>query len=45
MYDVSKTDKSYLVAEAFKYSHFVICSSTYNMGIFTPMEEFLLDLK
>ncbi|MFA6754992.1 MAG: flavin reductase [Bacilli bacterium] len=45
MYDASKTDKSYLVAEAFKYSHLVICSSTYNMGIFTPMEEFLLDLK
>ena len=45
MYDVSKTDKSYLVAEAFKYSHIVVVSSTYNMGIFTPMEEFLLDLK
>lgn len=45
MYDVSKTDKSYLLAETFKYSHMVICSSTYNMGIFTPMEEFLLDLK
>jgi len=45
MYDVSKTDKSYLVGEAFKYSHLIIVSSTYNMGIFTPMEEFLLDLK
>jgi len=45
MYDASKTDKSYLVAEAFKYSHLVVVSSTYNMGIFTPVEEFLLDLK
>ena len=45
VYDASKTDKSYLVAEAFKYSHLIICASTYNMGIFTPVEEFLLDLK
>ena len=45
IYDASKTDKSYLVAEAFKYSHLVVCASTYNMGIFTPVEEFLLDLK
>ena len=45
LYDASKTDKSYLVAEAFKYSHLIVCASTYNMGIFTPVEEFLLDLK
>ena len=45
IYDAAKTDKSYLVAEAFKYSHLIVCSSTYNMGIFTPVEEFLLDLK
>jgi flavorubredoxin/flavin reductase (DIM6/NTAB) family NADH-FMN oxidoreductase RutF/rubredoxin len=45
MYDASKTDKSYLVSETFKYSHLVVCSSTYNMGIFTPVEEYLLDLK
>ena len=45
MYDASKTDKSYLVAETFKYSHLVVVSSTYNMGIFTPVEEFILDLK
>lgn len=45
MYDASKTDKSYLVAETFKYSHLVVVASTYNMGIFTPVEEFLLDLK
>ncbi len=44
IYDVAQTDKSYLVSEAFKYSHILIMSSTYNMGIFTPMEEFLMDL-
>ena len=45
IYDSSKTDKSYLVSESFKYSHLVICASTYNLGIFTPLEEYLLDLK
>ena len=45
MYDVSKTDVSVLVSEAFKYSHIVVASSTYNNGIFTPMEYFLLDIK
>ena len=45
MYDASKTDKSYILSEAFKYSHLIILSSTYNMGIITPVEEFLLDLK
>ena len=42
MYDASKTDKSYLVSETFKYSHLYI-SSTYNMEYFTPVEEYLLD--
>lgn len=45
MYDVSKTDVSYLVSEAFRYSNIILASSTYNNGIFTPMENFLLDLK
>ena len=45
IYDVSKTHPSYIVAEAFKYSHIVIAASTYNAGIFTPMETVLLDLK
>ncbi len=45
MYDVSKTDVSVLVSEAFKYSHIVFASATYNNGIFTPMENFLLDIK
>ena len=45
MYDVSHTDVSYLVSEAFRYSHIVLASSTYNNGIFAPMENLLLDLK
>ncbi len=44
MYDVSVTDPSYLVAEAFKCSHIVFASSTYNAGIFSPMENLILDL-
>ena len=45
MYDVSATHPSYLVSEAFKYSHLIFASSTYNSGIFTPMETLLVDLK
>lgn len=45
MYDASNTDTSYLLSEAFRYSHMVIASSTYNAGIFTPIEQFVLDLK
>lgn len=44
-YDASHTDISQLVAECFRYSHVVFASSTYNNGIFTPMENLLLDLK
>ena len=45
LYDVAVTHPSYLVAEAFRFSHIVFASSTYNNGIFTPMETLLLDLK
>lgn len=45
VYDVSKTDVSELVSEAFRVSHIVLASITYNMGIFTPMRDFLLDLE
>ena len=44
VYDVSKTHGSYLIGEAFRASHLVFCSATYNMGIFTPMKNFLNDL-
>ena len=45
VYDVSKTHVSELIAEAFRCSHIVLASITYNMGIFTPMKNFLLDLQ
>lgn len=45
IYDVSKTDSSYIVAEAFKYSHIVFAAATYNAGIFTPMENVLNELQ
>lgn len=43
--DVSRVHPSYVVAEAFKYSHIVIAAASYNTGIFTPMETVLFDLK
>lgn len=45
LYDVSQTDVSELISEAFRCSHLVLASATYNGAIFTPMENFLLDLK
>ncbi len=44
-YDASRTHVSELVAECFRVSHVVLAASTYNNGIFTPMENLLLDLK
>ena len=44
LYDVSNTHPSILVSEAFRCSHLVFAGSTYNNGIFTPMETVLLDL-
>ncbi len=45
IYDVSKTHFSEIVAEAFRASHLVIASSTYNCGIFCNMETVLSELK
>lgn len=45
LYDVSATHPSYLVSECFRCSHLVFASPTYNAGIFTNMENLLLDLK
>ena len=44
-YDVSSTHPSVLVSEAFRCSHLVFASVTYNGGIFTNMERVLGDLK
>ncbi len=44
MYDVSQTHASYIVAEAFRCSHLVFASTTYNAGIFVNMENTLHDI-
>ncbi len=44
-YDASHTHVSKLVAECFRASHVVLASSTYNNGLFTPIESLLTDLK
>jgi flavorubredoxin len=44
MYDVSITHASYVLAEAFRYSHIVFASTTYNNGIFVTMENLLHDI-
>ena len=43
--DVSNTHVSYLIADAFKYSHIVLASVTYNLGIYPVMHNFLMDMK
>ncbi|HAE91499.1 MAG TPA: FprA family A-type flavoprotein [Tissierella sp.] len=45
MYDVSKTHVSYLIAETFKYSHVVLASVTYNLKIYPPMLNYIMDMK
>lgn len=45
VYDVSVTDPSYLLAEAFRCDRIVFASPTYNAGIFPKMETLLTELK
>ena len=44
LYDVSKTDTSRMVAEAFRYSTLVFSSVTYNNRVFPPMGELIDDI-
>lgn len=41
--NVSRIHGSYVLAEAFKYSHIVIATTTYNNSIFTSMDNVLTD--
>ena len=45
VYDVSNVDVSKLVAESFKYSNVAIVSTTYNMGVFPKIEEYIDHIK
>ena len=43
--DLTKEDWAEAVEDAFRYSTLVVASSSYNMGLFPPMEQFLNHLK
>ena len=43
--DLSRCDKYKAVALAFKYDKMIVLSSSYNAGLYTPMDEFLNILK
>ena len=45
MYDVSSTHVSNLISETFRVSHIVLASVTYNLGIYPPMHNYLMDMK
>ncbi len=44
MYDVSAVHASYILSEAFRYSHIIFLSTTYNAGVFVNMENLLHDI-
>ena len=44
VHDVSKTDISELISDTFKYSHIVLASVTYNLGIYPNMKDFINDM-
>lgn len=44
MYDVSKTHPSYIISDAFKYSHMVLAAPTYNNGLYFGMETLLREM-
>jgi len=43
--DVSNTHVSYLISDAWKYSHIVLACATYNLDIYPVMHNFLMDMK
>lgn len=45
VYDVSNTHVSYLVSEAFRCSHIVLASATYNLNLYPLMRDFLEHIK
>jgi len=44
MFDVSVTPASEIISAAFRWSHLVLASTTYNAGIFVTMEALIYDL-
>ena len=45
LYDVSTTDVSQLISDTFKYSHIVLASPTYNLGIYPKMMDYIYDMQ
>lgn len=45
VYDVSAWHFSYILSECFRFDRLVLASSTYNLEIYPPMENLLLELK
>lgn len=45
LYDITKDDIHDAVAKSFKYNRLIVASSSYNAGLFPPMEHFLNKLK
>lgn len=45
VYDVSETEKSYLIAECFRCEYLVFAAPTYNNGLYPKMAEFMEDMK
>ena len=45
MFDASAVDVSYMLSEAFRVSHIVFASSTYNADVFTSVSELIDDLR
>ena len=44
LFDVSKVHFSFVLSEAFKYSHVVIACATYNNELFVNMDNFLSEV-
>jgi len=44
IYDVSKTHPSYIIADAWKYSHLVLAAPTYNMGLYYAMDSLIREM-
>ena len=45
IYDLARDDMHKAISEAFRYGRIILATTTYNMGIFPPMETFINNLK
>lgn len=45
VYDAGETHSSYLIAEAFRYSHLAFLSVTHNLNVFLPVQTLMEDMK